>query len=127
MTRDRFRRIALGLPGAAEGAHMGHPDFRTNGKIFATLSPDGHKGMVKLTPEQQKTFMAADADVFTPASGAWGRQGCTMVVLDRLDEEVLGEAMTLAWQNATQARPAGARRVRRPAQPARKARAARRR
>ena len=81
--------------------------------------------MVKLTPEQQKTLIAANADVFTPASGAWGRQGCTMVVLDRLDEEVLGEAMTLAWQNASQARPAGARRARRPARPARPARAAR--
>ena len=127
MTRDVFRRIALGLPGAVESAHMGHPDFRTNGKIFATLSPDGRKGMVKLTPPQQEAFMDANAEVFTPASGAWGRQGCTMVALDRLDAEVLGEAMTLAWQNASQGRAAGARRVRRPVRPARPARAARRR
>ena len=83
--------------------------------------------MVKLTPPQQRVFVDANADVFTPASGAWGRQGCTMVALDRLDEEVLGEAMTLAWQNATQARPARARRIRRPTRPVRPARAARRR
>src|SRR4029453_6748170 len=108
MTQDRFRRIALGLPEAVEGAHMGHPDFRTNGRIFATLSPDGYKGMVKLTPPQQKAFMAANAGVFTPASGAWGRQGCTMVALDRLDEEVLGEAMTLAWQTLPRRAPRGA-------------------
>jgi len=106
---------------------MGHPDFRTNGKIFATLSPDGRKGMVKLTPPQQQAFIGGNADVFTPASGAWGRQGCTMVVLNGLDAEVLGEAMTLAWQNATQAKPAGAKRARRPARPDRPARAARRR
>jgi len=105
---------------------MGHRDFRTNGKIFATLSPDGHKGMVKLTPPQQKTFLDANGSVFTPASGAWGRQGCTMVVLARLDEEVLGEAMTLAWQNATQAKQTAAKRARRPARPSRTARAARR-
>ena len=110
-----------------ESAHMGHPDFRTNGRIFATLSPDGYEGMVKLTPRQQKAFVDANADVFTPASGAWGRQGCTTVVLAAADEAVLGEAMTLAWQNATQARPAGAKRERRPARPARPARAARRR
>jgi hypothetical protein len=122
MTRDHFRRIALDLPGAVEGAHMGHPDFRTNGRIFATLAPDGYKGMVKLTPPQQKAFVDANGEVFTPASGAWGRQGCTMVVLARLDEEVLGEAMTLAWQNATHARPAAAKRARRPARPARAAR-----
>ena len=106
---------------------MGHPDFRTKGKIFATLSPDGRKGMVKLTPPQQEAFIDANADVFTAASGAWGRQGCTMVALDRLDEETLGDAMTLAWQNASQARPAGAKRSRRPARPVRPARAARRR
>ena len=70
--------------------------------------------MVKLTPPQQKVFMNTNREVFTPASGAWGRQGCTMVVLDRLDEEVLGEAMTLAWQNTVKlkkgARTRGARR-----------------
>jgi hypothetical protein len=110
VTQDRFRRIALRFPGAVEGAHMGHPDFRANGRIFATLSPDGYRGMVKLTPPQQKDFIDANGDVFTPASGAWGRQGCTMVVLARLDEEVLGEAMTLAWQNTAKAKKRAARR-----------------
>jgi hypothetical protein len=103
MTQDRFRQIALSLPGAVEGAHMGHPDFRASGRIFATLSLNGTQGMVKLTPAQQQVFMDANAGVFTPASGAWGRQGCTMVLLKGLDAEVLGEAMTLAWQNSAQA------------------------
>ena len=103
MTQDHFRQIALALPGAVEGAHMAHPDFRANGRIFATLSPDGTQGMVTLTPAQQQIFMDANAGVFTPASGAWGRQGCTMVLLKGLDDEVLGEAMTLAWQNSAQA------------------------
>ena len=35
---DLFRSLALSLPGAAESAHCGHPDFRVNGRIFATLS-----------------------------------------------------------------------------------------
>jgi hypothetical protein len=78
---------------------MGHPDFRANGKIFATIYPDGLRGMVKLTPEQQQDFMSADEAAFVPASGAWGRQGCTTVRLDSMDEDTLGQAMTLAWQN----------------------------
>ena len=36
-TQDAFRRLALGMPEATEGAHMEHPDFRVRGKIFATL------------------------------------------------------------------------------------------
>ena len=54
MTVDQFRRIALKLDGAIEASHMGHPDFRANGRIFATIYPDGERGMVKLTPAQQK-------------------------------------------------------------------------
>jgi hypothetical protein len=99
MSADEFRRLALVMDGAIEGAHMGHPDFRANGKIFATLYPDGQSGMVKLTPDQQEDFMHADAAAFSPASGAWGRQGCTTVHLAAVDEDKLGEAMTLAWQN----------------------------
>ena len=37
MTAREFRRIALSLPQASEAAHMGHPDFRVGGRIFATL------------------------------------------------------------------------------------------
>jgi len=103
MNTEKFRQIALSLEGACEGAHMGHPDFRANGKIFATLYPDGEHGMVKLTPDQQHDFLLADPDAFAPASGAWGRQGCTTVRLDSVGEDQLGEAMTLAWQNTVKA------------------------
>ena len=99
LTADKFRSIVLKMDGAIESAHMGHPDFRANGKIFATLYPDGKSGMVKLTPEQQQELMRRDAIAFGPASGAWGRQGCTTVKLAALDEDLLGEAITLAWQN----------------------------
>lgn len=78
---------------------MGHPDFRVNGKIFATIHPDPAHGMVKLTPDQQQEFVNNHPAVFAPENGAWGRAGCTRVRLDSVDEETLGEAMTLAWQN----------------------------
>ena len=37
MTPEAFRKMALSLPEAVESSHMGHPDFRVGGKIFATL------------------------------------------------------------------------------------------
>ena len=101
MTENAFRKIALAMPGAIESAHMGHPDFRANGKIFATLHGDKKSGMVKLTPEQQQDFLRDHAAMFVPENGAWGRSGCTRVMLKQADEEVVGEAMTLAWQNTT--------------------------
>jgi len=95
---DGFRRIALGMPDSVEGAHMGHPDFRTGGRIFATLHPDLEWAMVKLTPEQQPAFVRGNPSVFVPEKGAWGRAGCTAVRLDAVDEEILGAALTLAWE-----------------------------
>ena len=38
MNADDFRRIALSLEGAEESSHMGAPDFRVGGRIFATLA-----------------------------------------------------------------------------------------
>jgi hypothetical protein len=102
MSDEHFRRIALGMKDAIEGAHMGHPDFRSNGRIFATIHSDRKWGMVKLTPAQQETFVRENPAAFTPENGAWGRAGCTRVRLDSVDEDILGEAMTLAWQNTSQ-------------------------
>jgi hypothetical protein len=59
LTSEDFRRMALDFPETAEGAHMGHPDFRVRGKIFATLWPNEGWGMVKLTPEQQRILVQA--------------------------------------------------------------------
>jgi len=114
MTSDEFRRLAVSMNGAVEGAHMNHPDFRANGKIFATLYPDGERGMVKLTPEQQQDFISADGAAFEPASGAWGRQGCTTVRLAVADEDKLGEAMTLAWKNTLKSPVSTAVKTKRP-------------
>jgi hypothetical protein len=96
---DDFRRIALALEGAEERAHMGHPDFRVNGKVFATLAyPNAAWGMVQLMPEQQEDFIALAPDAFRPANGAWGRQGSTLVRLDAVETGVLENALAAAWR-----------------------------
>jgi uncharacterized protein (DUF1697 family) len=100
MTAAGFRRIALALDGAEERAHMGHPDFRVGGRIFATLHADGRYGMVKLRLEEQQAFVEQYPAAFMPENGAWGRQGCTRVTLKHVDEETLGQALTLAWRDA---------------------------
>jgi len=101
MTPADFCRIALSMPEATESAHMGHPDFRVKGKIFATLfSRDGDDwGMVKLTPEQQRQIVKANRGVFEPAKGAWGRQSCTLVRLDDVDKATARNAIFTAWCN----------------------------
>jgi len=113
MTAAGFRRVVLKLDGAMEGSHMGHPDFRLNGRIFATLHQGGKTGMVKVSPDQQEELVRERPDVFAPESGAWGRQGCTRVHLAHADEEVIGAALTLAWQHAAAVPPKSRRRAKR--------------
>ena len=97
-TQDDLRRLALALPGAEEQAHMGHPDFRVGGKIFATLhAPAGGTGAVMLLPEQQELAMAAEPAAFSPAAGAWGRDGATVVSLADVSDEWLERVLDWAW------------------------------
>lgn len=100
MTADKFRSLALALPTAFESAHMGHADFRIEGKIFASLGyPDESFGMVKLTPEQQRSFMKKAPGVFDPCAGAWGRGGATSVHLSVARVEMLRAALEAASKN----------------------------
>ena len=58
MNANDFRRIARSLKGAEESSHMGQPDFRVGGRIFATLASQAQGyGNLMLTPEQQQLFV----------------------------------------------------------------------
>jgi hypothetical protein len=100
MTSDEFRKMALEIPTAVERSHMNHPDFRVAGKIFASLGvPDESWGMVKLTPEQQRTLIEKAPKIFNPSSGAWGRQGCTNVYLPAATATIVRPALDAAAKN----------------------------
>jgi len=94
-----FRRIALSLESAEESSHMGSPDFRVGGRIFATLAAakQGY-GNLMITPEQQAAFVEEMPEVFIPAKGGWGRNGATHVRLDLANEDLLHGALRTAWK-----------------------------
>ncbi|HEV8148447.1 MAG TPA: MmcQ/YjbR family DNA-binding protein [Bryobacteraceae bacterium] len=94
-----FRRIALSLPGAEEGSHMGAPDFRVGGRIFATLASQKQGyGNLMLTPEQQASFIGELPEIFVPIAGGWGRMGMTHIRLAAANEDVLTGALRTAWK-----------------------------
>ena len=101
MTANEFRKMALGFPGTVESAHMNHPDFRVAGRIFATLGyPDDDWGMVKLNPQQQRTFTRRAAGAFRPCNGVWGQRGATNVHLPSVKKDLAWSALRLAVTNA---------------------------
>lgn len=99
MTPADFRRIALSMEGAEESSHMGSPDFRVGGRIFATLTAQKQGyGNLMLTPEQQAAFVEELPDVFLPIAGGWGRMGATHIRLAKASEDVLAGALHTAWK-----------------------------
>jgi hypothetical protein len=99
MNPNDFRRIALLQEGAEEGSHMGAPDFRVGGRIFATLaSQDQGYGNLMLSPQQQTAFVEEQPDLFVPVAGGWGRMGATHIRLAAATEDVLAGALHTAWK-----------------------------
>jgi hypothetical protein len=99
MTVDDFRRLALSLEGAEEHSHMGAPDFRVGGRIFATLaSQEQGYGNLMLNPEQQAAFVEELPNVFMPVPGGWGKMGATHVRLSAATEDILAGALHTAWK-----------------------------
>ncbi|HEX4286387.1 MAG TPA: MmcQ/YjbR family DNA-binding protein [Terracidiphilus sp.] len=99
MIASDFRRIALSLEGAEEGSHMGQPDFRVGGRIFATLASERQGfGNLMLTPEHQAAFVSEQPAVFAPVPGGWGKNGVTHVRLADANEDLLSGALRIAWR-----------------------------
>jgi hypothetical protein len=99
MNAADFRRIALSLEGAEESSHMGSPDFRVGGRIFATLaSQQQGYGNLMLTPEQQADFVGERPEIFVPIAGGWGKLGMTHIRLAEANEDLLTGALRTAWK-----------------------------
>src|SRR4051794_34915041 len=99
MDINDFREIALSFKGADERSHMGQPDFRVGGRIFATLAMrEKGYGNLMLTPEAQRALILSDPEVFLPVPGGWGRMGATHIHLSAASETQLTEALRTAWK-----------------------------
>ncbi len=117
MDAEDLRRIALSLEGAEEGSHMGAPDFRVGGRIFATLASQSQGyGNLMLTREHQAAFVEELPEVFVPIAGGWGRMGMTHIRLSAANEDVLAGALRTAWKLRLEKNAKSSRKNRAPAE-----------
>jgi hypothetical protein len=100
MVLSDFRRIALSMPETEESNGMGYTNFRTGRKSFATI--EDSMAVIRLTRDQQATFVATAPEVFAPDSGGWGRLGSTVVRLEAADETTVQVAVATAWRNVAE-------------------------
>jgi hypothetical protein len=93
-----FRRIALGLPGAAEYPHFDRRAFKAR-VTFATLAADELTANLKFAPDEQALKCAVAPDAFAALDNAWGRRGWTRTTLAALNEPELTAALEMAWRH----------------------------
>ena len=118
MNVNDFRRIALSLPGAEESSHIGVPDFRVGGRVFATLAAQDHGyGNLMLTPEQQATFVGELPDIFLPVHGGWGRMGITHIHLAAATKDIVEGALRTAWRLRIEKNTRSRAKAKKPARP----------
>ena len=97
ITVAAVRRIALSMPEAEECQHHGHPDFRVNGKIFATVWPKENRAVVKLTVADQTALLQMDPKAFS--TNAWSHHGWTNVHLKHISAAQFRELVRDAWRS----------------------------
>lgn len=111
VTANEFRALALALPDVEERSHMGHPDFRANGRIFATLADEeAALAMAKVSPEVQEALIEGAPKVFRPCAGMWGMGGATYVELRAAQPSAVKRALHAAYDLVMASNPAKPRR-----------------
>lgn len=96
-TVAQARRIFLEQPEAEEKSHMGHPDFRVGGKIFATLWPTKHIAVVKLSIADQTGALQVNPEALTLKY--WGKSPYLEVNLPKANVALLRALAQAAWRN----------------------------
>jgi hypothetical protein len=94
--QERIRALALALPEAQEGVHLGRPDFRVKGKNFVTLPEDGTTVHLKTSAARLAALIKADPDTF---KDVWGGRWVG-VDLARVKPNQLLDLIIEAWRQA---------------------------
>ena len=97
VTAETFRLLALSFPGTVEQPHFEKTSFRVKKKIFATLSIESNKAVLKLSLIDQSVFCAFDKSIIYPVIGSWGKQGWTVVELKKIRKPMLKDALSTAY------------------------------
>jgi hypothetical protein len=105
------RELVARHAGAHEGVHHGHPDFRVEKRIFATLSEKEDRAALRLTAIEARALAHDQPQAFRLVSDrepfAW-----VSVALEAIDADALGDLLEEAWRHVASP-PAGRGRAKR--------------
>ena len=99
ITGDSFTKIALSFPGVETTPHFDRTGFKVQGKrMFTTYLASNNTANVFLTPAEQRVFCEIDPANIFPVPNKWGEKGATTFELDKVEKEILQEALYSAYK-----------------------------
>ncbi len=106
LSAGQARRLALGLPEAAEQDHHGFPSFRVNGRIFATLPDQDH---LNVLVDANQTFWSVQHYPGTCEELWWGKRlRGVRVDLGLAGRRLVAQLLSEAWRRKAPSHLAGA-------------------
>lgn len=97
VTIDMFRKITLSFPEVTEEPHFEKTSFRIKKKIFATYDGKNKLACIKLSEIDQNVFSAADNTIIFPVNNKWGKQGWTLIAMDKVNEDLFLDVLITAY------------------------------
>lgn len=101
MNQTKFvRKFALSFPEVTEEPHFEKISFRIKKKIFATYDEIEKLLCLKLSEIDQNVFSTIDTSLIFPVPNKWGKQGWTLFKIEKINKDVLIDALTTAYCEA---------------------------
>jgi hypothetical protein len=97
ITPATVRRLALSLPEATEAPHHDMTSFRIAGRIFATVTPEGDRVHVFISPDEVPAYCAEYPGQVQELRWGARLRGCR-VMLDTSTTALLRELLVEAWR-----------------------------
>jgi hypothetical protein len=91
------RKLALSFEGTVELPHFEKTSFRINKKIFATMDIKNKRVCLLLSPIDQSVFCEFDPSIIYPVPNKWGKNGATLVELQKVRKGIFQDALTTAY------------------------------
>lgn len=90
--------MALSFPGTEQKPHFERVGFKVTGKrMFATWLEENNTANIFLIPKEQKVFCKIDSENIFPVPNKWGEKGATTFRLDKVQKELVTEALLSAY------------------------------
>lgn len=100
ITSEQFTELALSFPNTIAAPHFERTAFKVvNKRIFATLHKESKTANLKFSLADQSVYSLINKEVIYPVNNKWGLQGWTTFELEKIDSQLVLDALDTAYKD----------------------------